>query len=223
MNARLRRKLYGWLALTGGLAALSYAAQAAAPAADGSEPLYQYTTAIGGAVQYAIMLGLALVIARGLSTRELFALRRPSSWGRAAGTAALGLAAIVVAGGVLGLFLDAGGEQGLVPSEWDSGRAGAFAANFVVVAVAAPVVEEMIYRGLGLSLVGALAPPAVAVAATALLFGLAHGLVVALPVLAAFGVVLAVVRLRTDSLYPAIALHAVFNGAALIAGVTLGL
>lgn len=222
MRDRLRRKLYGWLALTGGLALLSYAAQAAAPEDDGRDPLYEYATAVGGAIQYAIMLGLALAIARGMSKRELFALRRPSSWPRAAGVAALGLVAIVIVGGVLGLFLDAGEEQGLVPEAWDPERAGAFAANFVVVALVAPVVEEMIYRGLGLSLVGAFASPAVAVVVTALMFGLAHGLVVALPVLAAFGVVLAVVRLRTDSLYPAVALHAVFNGAALVVGVAYG-
>lgn len=222
MREVLRRKLAYWLTLTVGLAALSYAAQAAAPEEAGTEPLYEYATAIGGAVQYAIMLVLALAIAGGPGSRELFALRRPASWGRAAGVALLGLVAIVVVGGVLGLFLDAGGEQDLVPQGWQPDRAGAFAANFVVVAVAAPVVEELIYRGLGLSLVGAFTTPSVAIGATALLFGLAHGLVVALPVLAAFGVVLAIVRLRTNSLYPAIALHAVFNGAALVVGVVWG-
>jgi hypothetical protein len=59
------------------------------------------------------------------------------------------------------------------------------------------------------------------VTVTSLAFGLAHGLVVALPVLTIFGVVLGVLRVRTDSVYPPIVLHAFFNGAALIAAVTL--
>jgi membrane protease YdiL (CAAX protease family) len=57
---------------------------------------------------------------------------------------------------------------------------------------------------------------------TSAVFGLAHGLVVALPVLAVFGLVLAVVRQRTGSLYPPIILHALFNGMALLVAVTLG-
>ena len=56
---------------------------------------------------------------------------------------------------------------------------------------------------------------------TALAFGLAHGLVVALPVLTIFGAILAWLRLKTESLYPPIILHALFNGAALIAAVTV--
>ena len=56
---------------------------------------------------------------------------------------------------------------------------------------------------------------------TALAFGLAHGLVVGLPVLTIFGAILAWLRLKTGSLYPPIALHALFNGAALIAAVTV--
>jgi membrane protease YdiL (CAAX protease family) len=55
---------------------------------------------------------------------------------------------------------------------------------------------------------------------TALAFGLAHGLLVALPVLSIFGAILAWLRFKTDSLYPSIILHGVFNGAALIAAVS---
>ena len=55
---------------------------------------------------------------------------------------------------------------------------------------------------------------------TAVAFGLAHGLFVALPILTLFGLVLAVVRERTASLYPPILLHALFNGIALLAAVT---
>ena len=52
-------------------------------------------------------------------------------------------------------------------------------------------------------------------------FGLAHGLVVALPVLTIFGAILGWLRWRTDSVYPPMLLHATFNGFALAVSVTL--
>jgi membrane protease YdiL (CAAX protease family) len=55
--------------------------------------------------------------------------------------------------------------------------------------------------------------------ATGVLFGLAHGLIVALPVLAVFGIAVGWVRDRTDSVYPGMLLHGTFNGIALIASV----
>lgn len=125
-------------------------------------------------------------------------------------------------GGVLNVFLEAGEEQGLVPDGWDSSRAAPFLANFAVVALAAPVVEELAFRGLGYAAVGSVLAPVWTVVVTGVAFGLAHGLVVALPVLSIFGMILAWLRWKTDSLYPPIVLHAVFNAAALIAAVTLG-
>jgi CAAX protease family protein len=110
-------------------------------------------------------------------------------------------------------------EQGLVPSGWDSNRAPAFVAFFLVVTFVAPAVEEATYRGLGVFL---LQPwgNVLAIVLTGMLFGAAHGLVVALPVLAVFGIVVAWIRVRTNSIYPGMALHAAFNGIALIAAVS---
>ena len=78
--------------------------------------------------------------------------------------------------------------------------------------------EELTYRGLGFTL---LSPYGtwVSILVTGVLFGLAHGLLVALPVLTAFGIVIGWLRARTDSIYPAIVLHALFNGAALLVSV----
>ena len=53
-----------------------------------------------------------------------------------------------------------------------------------------------------------------------MLFGLAHGLVEALPILVALGVGLAYLRARTDSLYPGFVVHALFNAIALTLAVT---
>jgi membrane protease YdiL (CAAX protease family) len=182
--------------------------------------LYQWSTAAGGLVQYGIILAAVLALARGIAPATL-GLRRPGSWRRAAGWTFLALVSIWIIGAVLNVFLEAGEEQGLVPNAWDPDRAAAFAANFVVVALVAPFVEELTYRGLGFAAVRDAFGAAAAVAVTGIAFGLAHGLVIALPVLTIFGVILALLRLKTASLYPPIALHALFNGAALVAAVTV--
>ncbi len=214
---RLPGRLVAWLIFVVALTGLAYAGRLG----DTEPPediAYRYTYALAAAVQYAVMLGILLLIARGLPARELFALRRPPSWWRALGLTGVALAAIWVVSAALSPFLDATEEQGLVPDEWDSSRAGAFAAFFVVVAFVAPAVEELTYRGLGFSL---LAPygTTLAILATGVLFGLAHGLLVALPVLTFFGIAIGWLRARTDSIYPPMALHATFNATALIVAV----
>jgi membrane protease YdiL (CAAX protease family) len=180
--------------------------------------LYRWSTVIGGAVQYGLILGLVLLLSRGLAP-EVLGLRAPPSWRAAAGWIVAAIVAIWVIGAALNPFLEAGEEQGLVPDDWDSDRAWAFAANFVVVALVAPVVEELTYRGLGFAAVRQFLGGGAAVVVTAAAFGLAHGLVIALPVLTIFGLILGWLRLRTSSLYPPIILHAIFNGAALLASV----
>jgi CAAX protease family protein len=107
-----------------------------------------------------------------------------------------------------------------VPNGWDSSRAAPFVANFLVIALVAPFVEELTYRGLGFAAVEGSYGPVAAIVVTAIAFGLAHGLVVALPVLTLFGAILAWLRFKTESIYPTMILHGVFNGAALIAAVT---
>ena len=83
-----------------------------------------------------------------------------------------------------------------------------------------PFVEELTYRGLGYSLLERFGRwPAII--SVGLLFGLAHGLVESLPVLAFFGAVLAWIRSRTGSVYPGMILHSLFNLLALIVAVTL--
>jgi membrane protease YdiL (CAAX protease family) len=180
--------------------------------------LYRWSTVIGGAIQYALILGLVLLIARGLAPSVL-GLQAPPSWRAAVGWIAASIVAIWVIGAALNPFLEAGEEQGLVPDDWDSSRAAPFVANFLVVAVVAPVVEELTYRGLGFAAVRQFFGGAAAVVVTGVAFGLAHGLVIALPVLTIFGLILGWLRLRTKSLYPPIILHAVFNGTALLAAV----
>ena len=225
-QARRPGRLVAWLVFVSMLALLAYAARLT----DTETPndlAYRYSSSVAAVLQYGIMLGILLLIARGLPWREVFALRRPASWKRALGLATLALVAIYIAAfayeRALSLFgdWDATDEQGLVPNGWDSSRAGAFVAFFVVVTFVAPTVEELTYRGLGISLLlpwGSL--PAIGV--SGVLFGAAHGLLIALPVLTIFGIVVGWLRVRTDSVYPGMALHAAFNGIALIAAVSTG-
>ena len=206
-----------WLALVGALSALAYATRATVGKPD-RDVLYQYGSAVDVAVQYAILLAVVLAIA-GWS-RGLAALRRPASWPRAARLALGVFVGIWVCSAVLDRFLHAGREQGLTPSHWEPSHAGAYAANFVMIAVAAPIVEEITYRGVGYSLLADYGR-IVAVVTTGVLFGLAHGLVEGLPVLTIFGVGLAWLRSRVDSVYPGMIVHGAFNGIALIVAVTV--
>ena len=208
-----------WLLLVALLAAVAYAGRA-----QGGDPpedaLYLYSTAISGIVLYGILLGITLALGRGLPKREFFALRRPASWPRAVGLAFAGYVAILIGAGVLLQVLGAGDEQGLTPEGWDSSRAGAYAANFLAVAFVGPIVEELLYRGAGVSLFAALGSlPAVAI--TSLAFGLAHGLVLALAALVFFGIVTALLRLRTDSIYPCMLVHCAFNATSLVVAVAV--
>lgn len=216
---QLPNRVKAWLAFVLALALLSYAAQLGSTEMP-DDLAYRYSSSIAALVQYGIMLGILLLIARGLPWRDVFAFRRPASWGRALGLTVGALVAIWVVSAALAPFLNANEEQGLVPNGWDSSRAGAFVAFFLVVTLVAPVVEELTYRGLGFTL---LAPYGAwtAILTTGVLFGAAHGLLVALPVLSVFGIIVGWLRSRTDSIYPSMLLHATFNGTALIVSVAV--
>jgi membrane protease YdiL (CAAX protease family) len=87
---------------------------------------------------------------------------------------------------------------------------------FVFLAIGAPIVEELFFRGLLLRGLLGRAPVAVAIVVTGLLFALAHFEAVQFPGLAVFGMVLGVLAWRTGRLGPGIAAHAAFNAAAVL-------
>jgi membrane protease YdiL (CAAX protease family) len=210
-------RLATWASLVLVLIFLGYGSRLA----EGNPPtdaLYRYETAIGGIVIYGVFLVILAWIARGLPAREFFALRRPASWPNALGLALLSYIAIFVGAGLIIWALGAGDEQGLTPDAWDSSKAGAYAANFVAIAVVGPIVEELMYRGAGMTLLARYGAP-VAVGVTAVAFGLGHGLLLALAALVYFGVVTALLRLKTGSLYPCILVHSLFNATSLILAV----
>ena len=206
-------KLAAWLGLVGALAALNYASRFAS----GKPPpdtLYRYDTAISGVIFYAITLAILLRIARGLTRREL-GLRAPESWSRAIGFTFATLIALLVVEVALEAVLNGTREQGLEPTHWEPSKAVPFALNAAVVVVAAPLVEELTFRGVGFTLLARFGTLA-AVTGTAIAFAADHGLVEGFPALFVFGLAVALVRVRTGSIYPGMLLHATFNALALV-------
>ena len=108
--------------------------------------------------------------------------------------------------------------SGPVQELLDKSQGLAFAGLILSVAVGAPIVEELFFRGLLLRSLQRRVPDWAAVVVSAVAFGIAHGS--ALPVdavllvmisLTVFGAILAVLAIRTGRLGPSIVTHAVFN------------
>jgi uncharacterized protein len=208
-----RGRLTAWSALVLALATLGYVSRATGGKPD-QDVLYKYSTAAGGAIQYAIILAIVLAITG--SRRDLLALRPPTRWRSVLGLGLFAFAATYVVAAVVATFTDPGREQGLTPKHWEPAHAGAYAANFVVIALVAPFVEELMFRGLGFSLLRPLGE-ASAILWVGVAFGVYHGLLDALPILIVFGAALALIRSRTDSVYPGMFVHALFNTITLLA------
>jgi membrane protease YdiL (CAAX protease family) len=94
---------------------------------------------------------------------------------------------------------------------------GPVAIGIVVLAalLAAPFIEELIHRGLGMLLCAPFGPKGAALA-TAFLFAALHWKVGAVVPVFALGLLLAWVRLRTGTLWACIAVHAIFNAVGLV-------
>jgi membrane protease YdiL (CAAX protease family) len=213
-------RLACWVVFIGLIAAVNYAARFTGGGSSNGgvsrQEVYSYSTFAGGAIVYAVWLGIVLLIV--VDRLDLLALRRPRSWGQAFGLGAAVVVGIFVWQGVISFLPlpeSPGQEQGITNVPWEPSHAGAFAANFVLFAAIAPFVEELTFRGAGQSLLRFLGrAPSIVLVGVA--FGLAHGLVEALLVLVPFGMALAWMRDRTESVLPGMLVHALFNGTALV-------
>jgi len=214
----MRLPLVLWTGFILAFAGLSYAGRATEGKPD-PNVLYKWSTTAAYLIQYAVIALIVWGIA-GLGQRfELFTLRRPTSWARAAGIAVGIWVGMAILAGVLGPFLHPGREQGLTPTRWEPAHAAAYIGNGILIAVLVPMIEELTFRGLGFSLLRRYGEWT-AILLSGLLFGLAHGLVSALPLLVAFGIGLGYLRSRVDSVYPGMIVHGLFNAASLIFAVT---
>jgi uncharacterized protein len=208
-----RNGLIAWLSLSTVLVVLGFAGQASGE----SDPdlFYNYGLAISSVFVYGILFGLTMWAATAYGDPlDALGLRRfPVKWiGIAVGLILLVLALAVV----LERFLPAGEEQGYAPDVWRPERATAFFVNGAIAATIVPFAEELFFRGLGVRALAFLGG-VWAILGTAVVFGLGHGLLVAMPVFIAFGVALGWVRLRSDSVWPGIVAHGLFNALALVA------
>ena len=167
--------------------------------------LYHWSTAIGGVVQDGIILLLVLALAG--FDRRLLGLRRPRSIPQALRLLGGAIVLVYVFEVAYSAFTHPGNEQGLTPKHWEPAHASAYVVNGIVICTVIPFVEELTYRGLGYSLLERFGRWT-AIVAVGLLFGLAHGLVVSLPVIAVFGMVLAWIRSVTRSVFPGMLLVA---------------
>jgi membrane protease YdiL (CAAX protease family) len=214
----VRAPLALWTSFVLLFAALSYSVRFSEGEPE-RDTLYRWSTAVAGLVQFVVVFLIVYGIAGLGRRRELLAFRRPTSWPLAVGIG-IGIAiAMTILLGALSPFLKPGQEQGLTPTHWEPEHAAAYIANGLVVVVAAPIVEELTFRGLGYSV---LAPFGrwTAIVLVGVFFALAHGLVEAFPFLAAFGAMLAYLRSRVDSVIPGIVVHGLFNAVALVVAVT---
>jgi membrane protease YdiL (CAAX protease family) len=198
-----------WLFFSIVFAALAFAGRAQAE----RNALYDFGLAIAGGISYAILLALTFGIAFAFN-RPLPALGLRRAGLRWFGLAAAVVVASLVVSGILEPVLHAGREQGLEPTRWQPQHAGAFAVNAALVVLFGPFSEELFYRGLGVRALQRFGTAA-AVGGSAVAFGLAHGVVGALPPLVLFGAGLAWVRVRSGSVWPGFVAHMAYNGLAL--------
>jgi len=218
MNERvLQRKLVWWWVLVGAIAVFSFAGQATSDDAPNREAFYRYDTVVVGTILYLLLVSFALLIATGLNLRDAFALRRPASWRRAALIALGAFVTMWIVAGILEQIFHAGEEQGLDPRQLSVDVLPPFLLNLVLAAIFVPVVEELIYRGIGFTLLVQFGDLA-AIALTAFMFALAHGILDGIPVFFVIGTALAFVRSRTKSIYPCMLMHGLFNGIQVILG-----
>ena len=218
LDHRASGALVGWLAFVAIFSALNYASRFSGPTPP-KDVAYRWESSIGALIQFGVVLAIVLLLARGRSKREFFALRQPTSWGLAATISIVVIVVILLIAQALAPFADPESEQGLIPTHWDPDRIAQFAAFAFAVTIIGPIVEELMFRGAGFSLLEPFGRWA-AVIGCGVAFGLVHGLLEGLPIITAFGVGLAYLRSRTQSLYPCVLLHASFNAAGLALGLT---
>lgn len=203
-----------WLAVTGAFAALNFYAVSRAPER-GDDTVYSYDVLANAVFAYGLLFAFVLALTAGLPRRDVLGLRSPRSWPGALGLSLAGLVAILIGASTIVWLSGAGDEQNLAPEDWDGSRAGAYAASFVAIVFVGPFVEELLYRGAGVGLLESRGTIA-AIGVTAVMFGLGHGLLLSLGAFVWFGIVTAWIRIRTDSLYPALIVHALFNAFGMI-------
>ena len=153
-----------------------------------------------------VILALFFLIRRKQVLREVGLVKTRPPMVAAAAALAPGLYAIVIT------------LLGFLPEEWLSAYNEASAAlsdtsiwAFLATVIAAPLAEEIIFRGLIQSRLSRVMPGWLAVVISALLFGLCHGQAVWIAYAFLLGLFFGWIALRSKSILPTIIAHVVFN------------
>ena len=83
--------------------------------------------------------------------------------------------------------------------------------QFITLVIGAPLCEELIYRNMSITNLNKKIAPMISVLITSAVFGLAHGQPLQIAYAGALGLVFGIIFIRTESLYPSLVAHAVFN------------
>lgn len=204
--ARSNRLLLAWAALVVGSTLLIVGVRLIYDVPD--DLRYRYSTVVFAVLVSSLQLAVVLSLA-GPDLREMLALRRPSwSWKR---VAVIGVLIVVGMAMLLAIFpfLQQGEDEG-TGAPFDPDRAFPFILNAIVLVVVSPVLEELMFRGLGFTLLERFGH-GTAIVLTGLAFGVFHGQLEQLPALTVFGFAMGYLRSRTHSVYPGIATHALLN------------
>lgn len=192
------------------------------PPSQAAGALYSVRFGVVILASYAALVGTTFAVAaRYGDPRELLAIRR-TPVRRTAGIVVITFAGAALATRLLEPIFHGVRAQGIDPMPFPGGASATvgLALAFLGVAVAGPVAEELYFRGL---LQGALAPfgQLVAVGVTAAVFGAVHFVPAAIPVLVVYGLLLGVIRWRTNSIVPGAVAHALNNGVAIAIAIAM--
>ena len=181
------------------------------------------------AVAYAIPLGVVWLVSvsQGIGFADFVALRRPRAvstreWLASAVTGAVVARAFALAFGVVVTLLSL--KLPGMDADPLSLFPGGLTSDLVLVAVVvllAPFAEEVVFRGVLLSSLGARWGTVTAVIASSLVFASVHvNAFLLLPILIA-SLFFGLLYVRFESLWPAVLCHAVFNGVAVVLAIAL--
>lgn len=217
MNERPEKnRLLVWAAIAITLIVLNFATYYSSTdtSRESKDVLFKWSFALSNAIVLSIWIAISLAISA--KRPELRALRRS----RITIPLAAGLGLLAVIGTFVASVIVAtlGGrpaeEQGLLSEHWQTGKLAPFIACVLTLTVLTPIAEELFVRGLGFSLVRPFGQLATLVV-PALAWALMHGIPTAIFPLFVFGIGLAYLRERSDSVIPGMVVHGLYNGLAI--------
>lgn len=204
-----------WLVIAGALVLLAFADKTK-PAKD----FFFHWSSFRDVLLNSLILFVIPALALTRASRELLGLVRPHELKRTTGYAGLTLVGVVVLNVVVSAFGHPGKEQGIAPDHWVPHHTGQFVANFIAIVLVVPFSEELFFRGAGFGLLARLYSVPGAIVLSGAMFGLAHGILLGIPPLAFLGMMFALMRATSGSIFPSIVLHGLYNAAGIVWMVT---